>query len=193
MISQSIMNKEQKILNTALKLFVEFGFHGTPTSKIAKEAGVANGTLFHYFATKEALIKEVYVNIKNELNQLLMSKLEANDNIKITAKKIYFNTILWALSNKDKFHYIQQIHFSPHLSQIPAEVSLEQTKMHTEFIEQGKAKGAIKNMPTDLIFTLVNSQIMGIYQYVSTQAIEQQQDIIEQGFEMIWDLIELKK
>ena len=85
-----------------------------------------------------------------------MSKLEANDNIKNTAKKIYFNTILWALSNKDKFHYIQQIHFSPHLSQIPAEVSLEQTKMHTEFIEQGKAKGAIKP-PVLMPVTMVNS------------------------------------
>ncbi|CAH0994558.1 HTH-type transcriptional regulator BetI [Emticicia aquatica] len=187
------MNKEQKILETALKLFVEFGFHGTPTSKIAKEAGVANGTLFHYFATKETLIKELYVSIKNELNQLLMAKLDVNDEIKIAAKKLYSNTILWALANKDKFHYIQQVQFSPHLAQIPSDVSLEQTKMHTEFIELGKAKGAIKLMPTDFIFTLVNSQITGIYQYILTQPPTQQHEIIEQGFEMIWDLIALKK
>ena len=48
--------KEQKILDTSLKLFVERGFHGTSTAEIAKTAGVATGTLFHYFKTKEELI-----------------------------------------------------------------------------------------------------------------------------------------
>jgi AcrR family transcriptional regulator len=42
------MDKQQEILSAALQLFVANGFHGTATSKIAKEAGVANGTLFHY-------------------------------------------------------------------------------------------------------------------------------------------------
>jgi AcrR family transcriptional regulator len=69
------MDKREQILASALRLFVEFGFHGTPTSKIAKEAGVSNGTLFHYFATKEDLIKELYISIKNELNQFLFSKI----------------------------------------------------------------------------------------------------------------------
>lgn len=193
MISQSIMNKEQKILETALKLFVEFGFQGTPTSKIAKEAGVANGTLFHYFATKEALIGELYVIIKTELNQLLVSKTNMNDGIKDSFKQVYCSTINWALDNQEKFHYIQQVQFSPHLAQIPTEVLHEQTQMHSDFIEQAKASGAIKIMPTDLIFTLVNSQIMGIYQYILTQPTEQQQEIIAQGFEMIWELIALKK
>ena len=187
------MNKEQKILETALKLFVEFGFQGTPTSKIAKEAGVANGTLFHYFPTKEALIGQLYVIIKQELNQLLGNKTEINGNVKESFKQVYCNTINWALVNKEKFHYIQQVQFSPHLAQIPTEVLYAQTQMHFNFIEYAKTNGAIKIMPTDLIFTLVNSQIMGIYQYILTQSSEQQQEIIEQGFEMIWELIALKK
>lgn len=193
MISQSIMNKEQKILETALKLFVEFGFQGTPTSKIAKEAGVANGTLFHYFSTKEALIGALYVIIKTELNQLLVSKTDMNSGIKHAFEQVYSNTINWALNNKEKYHYIQQVQFSPHLAQISTEILHEQTQIHFDFIEQAKASGAIKIMPTDLIFTLVNSQILGIYQYILTQPTEQQQTIIAQGFEMIWELIALKK
>lgn len=183
------MNKEKKIFDTALKLFVEFGFHGTPTSKIAKDAGVANGTLFHYFSTKETLIKELYVSIKNELNQILAAQANPSDSIKDAFQKLYFTTINWALVNQDKFYYIQQVHFSPHLAQIPEEVLHEQSKMHIAFIEKAKASGDIKIMPNELLYTLVNSQIMGIYQYVLTQPTDQQQDSIEQGFEMIWDLI----
>jgi AcrR family transcriptional regulator len=187
------MNKEEIILETALKLFVEFGFQGTPTSKIAKEAGVANGTLFHYFPTKEALIGQLYVIIKQELNQILGNKTDMNGNVKEAFKQVYYSTINWALVNKDKFHYIQQVQFSPHLALIPTEVLHEQTQMHFNFIEYAKSNGAIRVLPTDLIFTLVNSQIMGIYQYILTQSSEQQPRIIEQGFEMIWELIALKK
>ena len=62
------MDKRQQILDAALKLFVEYGFHGTPTSLIAKEAGVANGTLFHYFSTKDELVVALYSSIKSRMS-----------------------------------------------------------------------------------------------------------------------------
>ena len=64
------MDKREQILLAALKLFTEFGFHGTPTSKIAVEAGVSNGTLFHYFKTKEALILALYDYVKKNSTNL---------------------------------------------------------------------------------------------------------------------------
>ena len=42
------MDKKKQLLETATKLFVERGFHATPTSAITKEAGVSAGILFHY-------------------------------------------------------------------------------------------------------------------------------------------------
>ncbi|MCK5033837.1 MAG: helix-turn-helix transcriptional regulator, partial [Calditrichia bacterium] len=48
--------KREAILKATLNLLVERGFHDTPTSLIAKEAGVATGTLFHHFKNKEELI-----------------------------------------------------------------------------------------------------------------------------------------
>lgn len=183
------MSKEQKILDTALRLFVEDGFQGTPTSKIAKEAGVANGTLFHYFATKETLIKELYIHVKNELNHYLFSKIDPNDDIKTNTKKVFTNAIHWCLANPAKFHFTHQVYFSPHVTKIPAEVVQEQTKMHTNLIETAKAQGLLKPMPTDLIFSLVNSHMIGIYQYILAQPETQQSEIIEQGFDMLWELI----
>ncbi|HUC83778.1 MAG TPA: TetR/AcrR family transcriptional regulator, partial [Candidatus Acidoferrales bacterium] len=51
-------NKEktkQAILAAALKLFVEKGFYHTSTRAISRKAGIAEGTLFNYFETKEDL------------------------------------------------------------------------------------------------------------------------------------------
>ena len=51
-------NKEktkQAILAAALKLFAEKGFYSTSTRAISRKAGIAEGTLFNYFETKEDL------------------------------------------------------------------------------------------------------------------------------------------
>lgn len=57
-IGKRVENKEknkQAILKAALKLFAAKGFYKTTTKAISREAGIAEGTLFNYFPTKEDL------------------------------------------------------------------------------------------------------------------------------------------
>ena len=61
--------KPDHILQTALELFAAEGL-AVPTAKIAKKAGVANGTLFNHFPTKQDLIDALYLNNKKEVAQL---------------------------------------------------------------------------------------------------------------------------
>ena len=48
-------NTRRAILQAALDLFAEKGFYRTTTKAISKKAGIAEGTLFNYFETKEDL------------------------------------------------------------------------------------------------------------------------------------------
>ncbi|PMP93580.1 MAG: TetR/AcrR family transcriptional regulator [Thermodesulfobacterium geofontis] len=50
---------KERILNTALKLFSQKGYLGATTKEIAKEAKIAEVTLFRYFPSKEVLFEEV--------------------------------------------------------------------------------------------------------------------------------------
>jgi AcrR family transcriptional regulator len=49
--------KRREILEAAGRCFVRDGFHGTSTSAICAEAGISPGHLYHYFASKEAIIE----------------------------------------------------------------------------------------------------------------------------------------
>ena len=57
-MSQTAKTK-QRILESALKLFSQKGYLGTTTKEIAREAGIAEVTLFRYFPSKELLFGEV--------------------------------------------------------------------------------------------------------------------------------------
>jgi len=57
-----IVDKEQMkvdILKASLNAFLKYGFHKTTMEKIAKEAGIAKGTLYLYFSSKEELTQGI--------------------------------------------------------------------------------------------------------------------------------------
>ncbi|AQG79114.1 TetR/AcrR family transcriptional regulator [Spirosoma montaniterrae] len=49
--------KKETILTIALQLFAEQGYENTPTSQIARQAGVSEGLIFRHFESKEGLFK----------------------------------------------------------------------------------------------------------------------------------------
>lgn len=48
--------RKRQILEAAGRVFAEKGFHGATTAEIAREAGVAEGTIFRYFKTKKDIL-----------------------------------------------------------------------------------------------------------------------------------------
>lgn len=185
------MDKPEKILATALKLFVTYGFHGTPTSKIASEAGVSNGTLFHYFKTKDELVVALYRAIKEELNQYLATQSSAGDTVKEKFRRLFTGTVEWALANGDAFYFIQQFRFSPHLNLISTEESRKQTEKHAQWLEDARKAKALKPLPIDLIGTLITSQMDGVHQYLMSQSVPptEQHKLIDEVVELTWTLI----
>jgi len=57
------MSKKQAIVTAAAELFAEKGFTETTASEVAERAGVAQGTLFYHFKTKENIMLEVFESI----------------------------------------------------------------------------------------------------------------------------------
>ncbi|MGE4282233.1 MAG: TetR/AcrR family transcriptional regulator [Clostridia bacterium] len=62
---ENLSEKEKKILNAACKIFSEKGFSAATTNEIAKEAGIAEGTIFRYFRTKKDILRGLFIQIAN--------------------------------------------------------------------------------------------------------------------------------
>lgn len=184
------MDKQKDILNAALKLFTEFGFHGTPTSKIAQEAGVANGTLFHYFKTKDELIVALYVDIKKQLGFCVSQDIQAEDSIKETARKYYVAALHWGIDNETEFRYIQQFLSSPYVSMIPAEL-VEQSLAMINMIKEGIKQKLIKVTPAEYVMSIISSHLYGVNQYINSQKLSttKQKQLINESFELVWKMV----
>lgn len=63
-----------RVLDAAVELFAERGYDGTSVSQVITRAGVAKGGFYHHFASKDALLYEVY-------GDLISRQLAAMDEI----------------------------------------------------------------------------------------------------------------
>lgn len=54
--------KRQQVIDVATRLFAEFGFENTSMASICTEAGVSKGLIYHHFATKNELLREIFAS-----------------------------------------------------------------------------------------------------------------------------------
>lgn len=185
------MDKQEQILLAALKLFVEFGFHGTPTSKIAQEAGVSNGTLFHYYKTKDELVVALYIYIKENLSFCIDKNEVEGETLKSLFKRQYISSLYWALEHPLEFKFTQQFMSSPYLMMVSQNVTEKYTKPLMDQMQKAIDAKVLKPLPIQLLFTILSSHIYGINQYLVTSNLERekQNEVINLSFDLVWDMI----
>lgn len=54
-------DKRTRILDAAIRVFAEHGYHEARVGDIAEDAGVAHGLLYHYFASKDDVLQTIFV------------------------------------------------------------------------------------------------------------------------------------
>ena len=59
--------KRKQILDAAIRVFADNGYHGARVSDIAEHAGVAHGLLYHYFSSKEEVLRTIFAENWGEL------------------------------------------------------------------------------------------------------------------------------
>lgn len=72
--------KQERILNAALKEFAQKGFENASTNEMVKEAGISKGLLFHYFKNK----KELYLFLYDHFVEILMKEFYEELNLEET-------------------------------------------------------------------------------------------------------------
>ena len=69
MTDDSIAHREKRkrILDAAIRVFADHGYHAARVGDIAEDAGVAHGLLYHYFASKDEVLRTIFTENWGEL------------------------------------------------------------------------------------------------------------------------------
>lgn len=106
---------KKKVLTTALKLFANNGFHATTTAKIAKQAGVSEGTIYKYFDSKDDLLVKLLQPILMEIKSNFFSNLDDQKDLPTLVRFIVTDRIKFIEVNFDFIRVILQEILTGHL------------------------------------------------------------------------------
>ena len=93
-------DKKQQIIDSAEKLIAESGFQGLSMHKLAKEAGVAAGTIYRYFSDKEDLLLQVRLAVIKRNAEVVQRGVDDSMSLKQRFRTMWLNTFDLSGDNK---------------------------------------------------------------------------------------------
>jgi AcrR family transcriptional regulator len=101
-------DKRNAILLAATQVIAERGL-SAPTAAITAAAGVAEGTLFTYFKTKDELVNALYREIKMSLAAAMMAGFPRKAEVRPRLKHVWSHYVAWGIANPEKQRALKQI------------------------------------------------------------------------------------
>jgi AcrR family transcriptional regulator len=99
-----------RILQAALAEFSERGYHASTIDSIADRAGIAKGTVYRYFKTKEALFLALKEDTMTEFVELARKDLSGEDDILVIIERVIRMYLSFFERNSAFFKVIIQEH-----------------------------------------------------------------------------------
>jgi AcrR family transcriptional regulator len=158
-------DKRRLILDAALRVFAAHGYDGTSVPEVAQRAGVATGTLYHYFEDKAALVNEVYRDAKLRLRAALLDDAPELNVYRFDEAERWFGE-LWrrlaafAQAEPDAFRFLEMQDHAPYLD---AESRRVEMSLLLPLYDAGKRLRAnAVGAPVDVLIALLWGAFVGL-------------------------------
>jgi TetR/AcrR family transcriptional repressor of multidrug resistance operon len=179
--------KREAILQSTLELIATNGFHGSPMSLIAKNAGVAAGTIYHYFSSKEVLIFELFEYIKSHLQAAMFADDDKNLLFQDRFINLFVNLCNYYIQNPHAVTFIEQYTSSPFLKCNPGYQNKNYNQEMIEFFNYGIENDYIKKIDDHLISPVFHGSIISTAKQHITGRYTFSQQALKNVAEIIWD------
>ena len=182
-------DKRTQIIEASIDLFATNGFWNTPTSKITKHAGVSTGTLFNYFDSKDALIDEVYLQLKQEQTAHILVGYPENGTIRERAEHIWFRYIEWGVNEPVRYRLLQQMRLSSDLvSQEAQQRAMGDWTFAYTLTQEAIESGVYGDISAEYIGHLIVSQLNAAASYATSHSLSNMPltKHITRSFEIFW-------
>ena len=179
-------DKRNAILDAATRLFAERGLTAAPTSEISKLAGVAEGTLFTYFQTKDELMNALYREIKLELADAMMSGFPRKQRVCTRLRHVWDGYVNWGIANPKQRKVLAQLTVSEVLTKESRDAGsapfVEFQTMIRDAIEQRLFRN---DLPVELISKSLAALVEATIDLTVSNRSKAKQ-YRDSGFQMFW-------
>ncbi|MFT4438508.1 TetR/AcrR family transcriptional regulator [Caballeronia sp. 15715] len=150
-------DKHNALLLAAEQVFAQRGLAAAPTSAISKQAGVAEGTLFTYFRTKDELVNALYRSIKLDLADALMTRFPRTGPVRDRLEYLWDAFVDWGVANPQRLNVLDQLSVADTVSEESKAVGYEPFAEIEALAQHSIDTGVLEDYPVAFIAASMKS------------------------------------
>jgi AcrR family transcriptional regulator len=179
--------KRSAILEAATRFLVTHGL-SAPTAGIAKEAGVANGSLFTYFETKTDLFNQLYLELKTEMATAAVKDVRPAAGLREECFQVWQNWTQWAVSNPEKRRALAQLGVSDEITAETRTAAHKTMAAVADLLKRILANGPMSKAPMGFAVALMNATTDATIDLMSQDSTHAKKHC-KMGFEALWRML----
>lgn len=179
----------EAITAAALELFAERGFHGTAVPDIARRAGIAAGTIYRHFDSKEQLVNHVYRQCKTAMVATLLRDLDVTQGARELFRSFFLRLAEFARREPLAFSFLELHHHGAYLDADSRRIELEVLIPIAGFVERFKGEGIIKPVSTEALISIVWGALVGLIKAAKLGYLQLSDSLLAQAEASCWDAI----
>ncbi len=183
-----LMNtKKLQIIEAAIRLFAQDGV-GVATAAIAKEAGVSNGTLFNHFETKQMLIDEVYIFIKRNMADVILSDIDFSASVFDVCSKQWIAFAHWSYDHLTEYRAMNVLNASQVLGETARQYAEKLWMPMLDKLKDAQQSGILHPTSPELICINVQSYLHALVAYTNRKQYgrHEAEMIFQEAFCVFW-------
>ena len=185
-------DKRNDVMQAALELIAERGFHGAPMAEIARKAGVAAGTIYRYFESKDILITELHRDLEEKINATLREDYPSGRPLRERFLYLIRELLRHFKVNPLDFRYMEQYFNSPYGVSMHRDRLLGKSGKHDivmEIFKEGSSQQILKDLPVLVLFSLSFGPLLSLMRDHILGFVNLDDPLIERITEACWDAI----
>jgi AcrR family transcriptional regulator len=184
-------DRHESILDAALQCFVERGFHGTAIPQIAEKAGIAAGTIYHYFDSKEALVNALYRTWKSTVAQRVFTAFPQTAPVREQFRVMWHEMVGFAVGAPQAFAFIELHNHASYLDAESLAIDRQVKDFTAAVIQRAQADHLVKPLDARVLMELMFGAFVGMMRAHWEGRITLSDDVIRDAEQACWDAIAL--
>lgn len=179
--------KHAALLEAAVAIVAESGLSAT-TASIAKRARVAVGTLFTYFPTKEQLLNEVYLMLKQDMSRLLVTDYPRDADFRTQIMHVWRSYTEWSLKNPEGKRVLRLLAVSDLLTPETLARTPETLSLADKMFDSAIKESLFVTDAKEFIYAVIQNISDATSEQIDKKP-EEKEALLQLGFRMMWNAL----
>ncbi|MBU2996267.1 TetR/AcrR family transcriptional regulator [Cellulophaga baltica] len=190
---QKSIEKKEALINATITLVNNDGFHAAPMSKIAKMANVSPATIYLYFKSKQDLVNQTYLQVKNAFTAYAFETYDEKMPVEDSFKMIWFRIAEFKFRDCERGLFLAQCDNTPMIDESSRQEGIKNLKPLLDLWKKGKEQGIIKPVSDYLLYAYTVNPLSYLMMIKKRNAFVPTEENINEAYQLAWDSIKVNK